>query len=149
MGRQSLLGRGCKMRFHKVAFMPSAKLVCHIKKKLWWRFLRTSRLPQVCKLWLRTSKGMLPARHLAPLIVMTVDYRERQPAGMFAREAPAFFNPSSCEHGLHYDGKPDWHSKVIDVCCLQKVRWRGQDVGMLGMKGRKHRLWLWKRRWSW
>ena len=27
------------------------------------------------------------------------------------------------------------------MCCLQEVRWRGQDVGMLGMKGRRYKLW--------
>ena len=30
---------------------------------------------------------------------------------------------------------------MIDVCCLQEVRWRGQGAMMLGMKGRRY--WLW------
>ena len=30
---------------------------------------------------------------------------------------------------------------MIDVCCLQEVRWRGQGARMLGMKGRRYRLW--------
>ena len=30
---------------------------------------------------------------------------------------------------------------MTDVCCLWEVRWRGQGSGMLGMEGRRHRLW--------
>ena len=30
---------------------------------------------------------------------------------------------------------------MIDVCYLQKVRWGGQGVSMLGMKGRRYKLW--------
>ena len=30
---------------------------------------------------------------------------------------------------------------MIDVCCLQEVRWRGQCAMMLAMKGRRHKLW--------
>ena len=26
--------------------------------------------------------------------------------------------------------------RMIDVCCLQEVRWRGQGARMLGIKGR-------------
>ena len=29
---------------------------------------------------------------------------------------------------------------MIDMCCIQ-VRWRGQDARVLGMKGRRYRLW--------
>ena len=32
--------------------------------------------------------------------------------------------------------------RMIDVCCLQEVRWRGQCARMLGMKGRRYKLWL-------
>ena len=28
------------------------------------------------------------------------------------------------------------------MCCLQEVRWRGQGARMLGLKGRKYKLWL-------
>ena len=28
------------------------------------------------------------------------------------------------------------------MCCLQEVRWRGQGARMLGMKGRRYKLWL-------
>ena len=31
--------------------------------------------------------------------------------------------------------------KMIDVCCLQEVRWRGDGARILGMKGR-YMLWL-------
>ena len=30
---------------------------------------------------------------------------------------------------------------TIEVCCLQEVRWRGQGAKMLGMKGKRYRLW--------
>ena len=30
---------------------------------------------------------------------------------------------------------------MIDVCCLQEVRWREQGTRMLGMKGWRYRLW--------
>ena len=38
---------------------------------------------------------------------------------------------------------------MIDVCCLQEVRWIGQDVRMLEMEARGYKLWVWKRRWGW
>ena len=28
-----------------------------------------------------------------------------------------------------------------DDCCLQEVTWRGQGARMLGMKGRRYKLW--------
>ena len=31
--------------------------------------------------------------------------------------------------------------RMIDVRCLQEVRWGGQSVRMLGMKGRIYKLW--------
>ena len=31
--------------------------------------------------------------------------------------------------------------RMIDVCCLQEVRWRGQGARMLGMEDRRHKLW--------
>ena len=31
--------------------------------------------------------------------------------------------------------------RMVHVCCLQEVRWKGQGVGMLGMKGRRYKLW--------
>ena len=27
------------------------------------------------------------------------------------------------------------------MCCLQEVRWRGQGAKILGMKGRRYKLW--------
>ena len=35
--------------------------------------------------------------------------------------------------------------RMVDVCCLQEVRWRGQVARMLGMKGRRYKLW-WSRK---
>ena len=31
--------------------------------------------------------------------------------------------------------------RMTDVCSLQEVRWRGQGVRMLGVKGRRYKLW--------
>ena len=31
---------------------------------------------------------------------------------------------------------------MIEVCCLQEVRWRGQGACMLGVNGRRYKLWL-------
>ena len=36
---------------------------------------------------------------------------------------------------------------MIDVCCLLEVRWRGQGARMLGMKGRRYKLW-WSGKWD-
>ena len=30
---------------------------------------------------------------------------------------------------------------MFDVCCMQEVRWKGQGIVMLGMKGRRYKLW--------
>ena len=30
---------------------------------------------------------------------------------------------------------------MIDVCCLQEVRWNGQGDRILWMKGRRYKLW--------
>ena len=72
-------------------------------------------------------------------------------------------------HYLHYDGlKPDTRFGVrvgslnvgsmrgkgveiceelrkrrVDVCCVQEVRWRGEGARMMGVEGRKYKLW-WK-----
>ena len=39
------------------------------------------------------------------------------------------------------DGCEDVRKRMIDECCLHEVRWRGQGVRMLGMKGRRYKLW--------
>ena len=39
---------------------------------------------------------------------------------------------------------------MIDECCLQEVRLRGHGARMLGMKGRRYKLWCsGRRRWGW
>ena len=45
--------------------------------------------------------------------------------------------------------KYEWGTEVceelrkrrVDVCCLQKVRWRGQRARFMGVKGRRYKLW--------
>ena len=75
-------------------------------------------LPQVCYLWLRISKGMLHVRHLAPKILMAVNYCGRQLAEGLGLAAPAYHrkgatmegatpHPGSCKFSLQYDGRPD------------------------------------------
>ena len=32
--------------------------------------------------------------------------------------------------------------RMVNVCCLWEVRWRGLGGGMLSMKGTKYKLWL-------
>ena len=31
--------------------------------------------------------------------------------------------------------------RMIDVCCLQEVRWKRQGARMMGMEGRRCKLW--------
>ena len=31
--------------------------------------------------------------------------------------------------------------RKMDVCCLQKVRWRGEGARFFGVKARRHKLW--------
>ena len=75
-------------------------------------------------------------------------------------------HPGACKFSLQYDGRPDerfgmlfgtWNldnlsgregevceelrKRMIDVCCLHEVRWRWQGARMLGMKGRRCKLW--------
>ena len=38
--------------------------------------------------------------------------------------------------------------KMIDVCCLQEVRWRGYGSMMLWMVGRRYIVVVWISRWS-
>ena len=75
-------------------------------------------------------------------------------------------HPGACKFSLRYDGRPDerfgvqvgtcnldslsgnrgdvceeLRKRMIYVCCLLEVRWRGQGTRMLGMKGRGYKLW--------
>ena len=34
----------------------------------------------------------------------------------------------------------EMRERIINVCCMQEVRWRGQSARMLGMKGRRYEL---------
>ena len=82
------------------------------------------------------------------------------------KEGGAAQHPGACKFSLQYDGGPDRHFEVrvgtsnlvslsgkggevceelrkrmIDVCCLQEMRWRGQGARMLGMEGKRYKLW--------
>ena len=48
-----------------------------------------------------------------------------------------------CELGCEKGGQvcEELRKRMIDVCCLQAVRWRGQGARMLGMKRSRYRLW--------
>ena len=68
----------------------------------------------------RVKQGMLPVQHLAPKIIMSVNYCGRQLARTFGWEAPAFHktegaapHPSACKFSLQYDGRPDGHYGVL------------------------------------
>ena len=73
----------------------------------------TSEILQVCKPWFGVDKGMLPVRHPAPKILMTVNYCGRQPARLFVWAAPACHKkevsapyPDAHKHNLQYGGLP-------------------------------------------
>ena len=31
--------------------------------------------------------------------------------------------------------------REVDMCCLQEVRWRGQEARLVGCRGRRYKLW--------
>ena len=31
--------------------------------------------------------------------------------------------------------------RKVDMCCLQEVRWRGQGISFVGLKGRRYKFW--------
>ena len=75
----------------------------------------TSGLPQVSKLWLGVSNGMLPVRHLATnILIMAVNYCWRQLARQLRWATPAYHqkvaaapHPGVCKFSLQYEGRPD------------------------------------------
>ena len=74
----------------------------------------TSALPQVCKLLLGVSNGMLPMKHLSPKILMAVNYCRRQLARRLGWAAPAYHkkegaipHPGVYMRSLQYDRRPD------------------------------------------
>ena len=46
-----------------------------------------------------------------------------------------------CLSGKEGEVCEELRKRMIDVCCLQEVRWREQGARMLGMKGRRDKLW--------
>ena len=59
--------------------------------------------PQFCKLWFGVSKGVLPVEHLAPTILMAINYCGRQlvrsfgwAAPVYHREVGAIPHPGAC-----------------------------------------------------
>ena len=84
----------------------------------------------------------------------------------YSKKVSAYNCPSECKHSLPYDRRPDWRiglrvgmwnigsrsvkggedceklrKRMIDVCCLQGARWRGQDFTILEMEGKRHKQW--------
>ena len=78
-------------------------------------------------------------------------------------EDGAIPTPEACKYILKYDWRPDWRfvvwggtwilgslcekgkdvceelrKMVIDMCCVQEVRWREQGASMMGMEGRRY-----------
>ena len=46
---------------------------------------------------------------------------------------------SICDRGTEV--REELRKRKVDVCCLQKVRWRGEGVCFFGVKGRRYKLW--------
>ena len=74
-----------------------------------------SGLLQVCVLWFWVCNCMLPVGHLAPNILMTVNYFWRQLAQSLGWAALAYHkkegvsrHPGTCKFSLQHDGRPDW-----------------------------------------
>ena len=44
--------------------------------------------------------------------------------------------------GMGGDVCEELRKRMIDMCCLQEVRWRGHGTIMLGMIGGRYKLWL-------
>ena len=113
----------------------------------------TSRLPLVCRLWFGVCKVMLPVKHRARKILIAVNFCGRQLARSLGCSASAYYkkegappHAGACKHSMQFDRRPDvrfgvragmWNlvslsgkgedlrKRMIDVCCLLEVRWRG------------------------
>ena len=83
----------------------------------------TSRLPQVCKLWMGVSKGMLPVKYLVKAMLMAVNYCRRQQARRLGWATPAYHkeegatpHPGVCKYSLQIDGMPDGRMGCVLGC---------------------------------
>ena len=88
------------------------------------------------------------------------------PAPAYHGKEGASLHPETRKHCLQNDRRPDerngvrvgtWNlgslsgkggevweelrKRMINVCCLQEVGWKGQGAKMLGMDGRRYQLW--------
>ena len=72
----------------------------------------TSRLPQVCKLWFRVGKSMLPVTYLAKEILMSVNNSVCQLARRFWWAVPVY-NNSVCQLARRLGGR---YLSTIIVC---------------------------------
>ena len=98
----------------------------------------TSGPPQVCKLWLGVSKGMLLVKHLAPKIfkIMAVNNCGCHLARTLGWAAPAYHinedaipHSGACKFILQYDGRPDEHFGVrVGMWNLSSLSGKGGDV---------------------
>ena len=82
------------------------------------------------------------------------------------KDEGAALHPGACTHNLQYEGRPGgrfwvwvmaWNlgslsgkggevceelrKRMIDMCCLQEVRWNEQGTRMLGIKQIRYKLW--------
>ena len=86
----------------------------------------TSGLPQVCKLWFCVNCSFV--KHLAPKILMAVNYCESQLAQRLEWAAPAYHkkdgatpHPGACKYSLQYDRRPDGRFGVwVGTWCGKK-----------------------------
>ena len=46
-----------------------------------------------------------------------------------------------CISGRGTEVCEELRKRQVDVCCLQKVRWRGKGARFFGVKGRRYKLW--------
>ena len=78
----------------------------------------TSGLPQVRKLWFVVSKGMLPVQHLAPEILIDVDYCEHQLGRWLVWMASAYrkMEGASLHHGVRKHGLMEDATPYFSAC---------------------------------
>ena len=44
--------------------------------------------------------------------------------------------------GRKIEVREELRKRKVDVCCMQKIRYKGQEARFVGTSGRKYKLWL-------